>query len=36
MLANCLTKKGASADMLLRTVSTGSISPFIEYGDLSE
>ena len=36
MLANCLTKKGASADMLLQTVSAGSISPFIEYGDLSE
>ena len=35
MLANCLTKKGASADLLLQTVAAGTVSPFIEYGDLA-
>ena len=29
------TKKGASADLLLQTVAAGTVSPFIEYGDLA-
>ena len=35
MLANCLTKKGVSADLLLQTVAAGTVSPFVEYGDLA-
>ena len=36
MLANCLTKKGAPADLLLQAVSTGNLARFVESADLAQ